>query len=92
MTFLGSKFLFIMLGLIVGTVASSGVFYVIFLMLDPVHTTTGKLVGVLVGSIVVGGLVAFCIFKFTQSFAVPILSAVTGGIVVLMLTKTFNLG
>jgi hypothetical protein len=91
MVFFGSKFLFHVFGVIVGFVAAAFFFLLSYALILPVEAETKMLVGVITVCVILGGATAFISFKFTKSFIVPILGAVGGVVVFLMLVKLAKL-
>ena len=91
MCLFGSKFLFYVFGGLLGSIASTFLFLIIYSLFLPIEAETGLLAGVIVLSVIMGGLMAFFSYKLTKSFIVPILGAVGGVVIFLMLVKLFKL-
>lgn len=89
--FFGSKFLFVVFGGIVGFVAATLFFLLAYSLFLPIEAETGMVAGVIVGCVVLGGLLAYFSYKLTRAFVVPILGAVGGVVIFLMLVKAFKL-
>jgi uncharacterized membrane protein len=91
MTFFGSKFLFYVFGVIVGILATAFLFLTSYALFLPVESETGMVVGVIIACVILGGLIAYFSYKLTKNFTVPILGAVGGVVVFLMLAKVLKL-
>ena len=91
MAFFGSKFLFQVFGLIIGTVAATILFMLSYALFLPVDAATGFVAGVIIACVALGGLFAYFSYRFTKTFTVPILGAVAGVVIFLMLAKTVKL-
>jgi len=91
MCFLGSKFLFQIVGLLIGLVTAAIVFSATYTMFLPTNIEFGPLIGVIILCIVLGGIVSFFSYKFTKNWATQILSTFGGVVVFLMIGKTFQL-
>jgi len=92
MCFYGSKFLFWVLGGLVGAVTTGITFQMLYsLWLSGNDSLSmGVFVGVLIGCIIVGGLVAWLTSHLTRKFSVPIIAGVGGAALILILLGAFN--
>lgn len=81
MAFSGAKFLFYMISINVCLISTTILFMISYSMfIDPSNPkATGYTVALLVGSIILGIVIAVFTYKFTQKLAIPIVSAMAGG-------------
>jgi hypothetical protein len=91
MTFWGSKFLFIVFGVIIGAVVTAVLFLLANTLFLGVQSSTGLVIGTVIGCILLGAGTAFLTYKFTKAFVVQILAGVTGALLVMMVAQTFHL-
>lgn len=90
MTFKGQALIFKLFGAIVSLVAAGIIFGMIYALFLPVNTNTGLLLGVIVAALGLGALIAYFTNKITKKLIVPILGAVSGIVVFLMIAKIFS--
>ena len=91
MCFAGRKFIFQVLGAVIGFVAFAVLFGLSYAMFLPVDVSTGLLAGVIVVCVILGGLISWGTFKFTKAYTVQILAGVAGAVIFVMLGKMAKL-
>lgn len=91
MCFYGTKFLFQVMGLIIGCVVTSFLFLLSYALFLPVDAKTGMVAGVLVFCVVLGAVFSYYTYKLTRSYTVPILGAIGGVVVFLMVARLLKL-
>jgi hypothetical protein len=92
MCFYGCKFLFWVLGGLIGAVTAGGLFQVLYSLWMSGNDTLsmGVFVGVLVGCVIVGGLVAWMTSALTRKFGTTIIAGIGGAALILILLGAFG--
>ena len=91
MCFAGRKFVFIVLGSVIGFVAFAVLFGLSYALFLPVDISTGLLAGVIFVCALIGGALSYGTFKFTKAYTVQILAGVAGAVIFVMLGKMAKL-
>lgn len=91
MLMFGSKFIFQVFGGLIGFISSIILFLFCYSLFLPINAETGFVVGVIVGCVILGGVIAYFSYRLTKSYIVPILGSIGGIVVFLMLVKILRL-
>lgn len=81
MTFAGAKFIFLMLGFVIGFVSTVIIFLITYnLFIDPANSSARDwTIALLTTSSIVGLILVVCFYKFLKDLAIPIIAALAGG-------------